>query len=159
MSNPFVVEDAREILFAEPTDLPSPDALSLEEQIERAEFELKCAQAHLDELRAKLASLRAAEDAHIEAQYQQHLEYEYGKVAMESDVADNQIVIRESSDRDREWINTCWRCWQEDYRSERPEPVTCEGCQRRYLPHEYAGTMTFHGRRLVWCTNCEPESE
>ena len=162
------VDDAREIIFADPTDLPSLDALSLEEQIERAEFELKCAQAHLDELRAK----KAAEDAHLDAQYQQHLEYEYGRISMESDVDDNQIIIQESSakashhdDRDRmtfaesDWINTRWCCWQEDYRCERPEPVTCEGCHRRYLPHESAGTMCFLGRRLVWCTHCEPESE
>ena len=81
------VDDAREIIFADPADLPS-----LEEQIERAEFELKCAQAHLDELRAQLA----AEDAHFEAQYQQHLEYEYGRAAMESDAADHEIVIPES---------------------------------------------------------------
>ena len=148
------VDDAREIILADPADLPSLDALSLEEQIELAEFNLKCAQAHLDELRAQLA----AENAHVEAQYQQHLDYEYGKAAMESDAADKQIVIRESS-TDRDWKNTRWRCWQEDYRCERPEAVTCEGCQRRYLPHQSAGTMTFHGRCLVGCSNCEPESE
>ena len=147
------VDDARYIIFADPTDLPSLEAPSLEEQIERAEFELECAQSHLDELRAK----KAAEDANIEAQYQQYLEYEYGRTSMESDVDDNQIIIQESSESD--WINTRWRCWQEDYRCERPEPVTCEGCQRRYLPHESAGTMCFLGRRLVWCPHCEPESE
>lgn len=157
MSNPFIVDDAREILFAEPTDLLSLDALSLEEQIERAEFELKCAQAHLDELRAKLASVEAAEDAHLDAQYQQHLEHEYGKASMESDVADNQIVIRESFSEDRDWINAQWRCWQEEYGCERPEAVTCEGCQRCYLPHQYANTMAFQGRRLIWCTHCESE--
>lgn len=154
------VDDARDILFADPTDLPSLEAPSLEEQIERAEFELKCAQSHLDALRAQ----KAAEDAHIEAQYQQHLEYEYGKAAIESDVDDHQIIIQESSAKasthaDRDWINTQWRCWQEDYGCQRPEPVTCEGCQRRYLPQESAGTMCFLGRRLVWCTHCEPESE
>ena len=153
MLNPFIVEDARDILFADPTDLPSLDAPSLEEQIERAEFELKCAQAHLDELRAR----QAAEDAHLEEQYQQHLECEYGRTSIESDVADNQIVIRESFSTDSDWINTRWRCWAEDYRCERPEPVTCEGCQRRYLPRQHPGTMRFHGRRLVWCSGCESE--
>ena len=92
------VDDAREIIFADPADLPSLDALSLEEQIELAEFELKCAQAHLDELRAQLA----AEDAHYEAQYQQHLECEFGRLSMESDAADREIVIPESSDSDPE---------------------------------------------------------
>lgn len=64
--------------------------MSLDDQIAYAEFSLICAQSHLDELRAKKAE-QDAEDAHVDAQYQEYLEIEYGKLAMSSDAADKEI--------------------------------------------------------------------
>ena len=63
---------------------------TLAEQIEAAEFHLICAQSHLAELRAKKAA-QDAEDAHYDAQYQEYLEIEYGKLVMQSDAADKEI--------------------------------------------------------------------
>jgi len=65
---------------------------TLEEQIEAAEFHLICAQSHLDELRAKKVSAQDAEDAHYDAQYQEYLEIEYGKLVMQSDAVDKEIA-------------------------------------------------------------------
>ncbi len=63
---------------------------TLEEQIEAAEFHLISAQSHLDELLAKKAA-QDAEDVHYDAQYQEYLEIEYGKLVMQSDAADKEI--------------------------------------------------------------------
>ena len=65
--------------------------MSLDDQIAYAEFSLICAQSHLDELRAKKAE-QDAEDAHVDAQYQEYLEIEYGKLVMSSDAADKEIA-------------------------------------------------------------------
>ena len=65
--------------------------MSLDDQIAYAEFSLICAQSHLDELRAKKAE-QDAEDAYVDAQYQEYLEIEYGKLAMSSDAADKEIA-------------------------------------------------------------------
>ena len=65
--------------------------MSLDDQIAYAEFSLICAQSHLDELRAKKVSEQDAEDAHVDAQYQEYLEIEYGKLVMQSDAADKEI--------------------------------------------------------------------
>lgn len=62
----------------------------INEQIESAEFYLICAQSHLNELRAKKAA-QDAEDAHVDAQYQEYLEIEYGKLVISSDAADKEI--------------------------------------------------------------------
>ena len=64
--------------------------MSLDDQIAYAEFSLICAQSHLDELLAKKAA-QDAEDAHYDAQYQEYLEIEYGKLVMQSDAADKEI--------------------------------------------------------------------
>ena len=64
--------------------------MSLDDQIAYAEFSLICAQSHLDELRAKKA-VQDAEDAHVDAQYQEYLEIEYSKLVMSSDAADREI--------------------------------------------------------------------
>ena len=66
--------------------------MSLDDQIAYAEFSLICAQSHLDELRAKKVSAQDAEDAHYDAQYQEYLEIEYGKLVMQSDAADKEIA-------------------------------------------------------------------
>ena len=65
--------------------------MSLDDQIAYAEFSLICAQSHLDELLAKKVSAQDAEDAHYDAQYQEYLEIEYGKLVMQSDAADKEI--------------------------------------------------------------------
>ena len=65
---------------------------TLEEQIEAAEFHLISAQSHLDELLAKKVSAQDAEDAHVDAQYQEYLEIEYGKLVISSDAADKEIA-------------------------------------------------------------------
>ena len=64
--------------------------MSLDDQIAYAEFSLRCAQSHLDELLAKKTA-QDAEDAHYDAQYQEYLEIEYGKLVMQSDAADKEI--------------------------------------------------------------------
>ena len=64
--------------------------MSLDDQIAYAEFSLICAQSHLDELLAKKVA-QDAEDAHVDAQYQEYLEIEYGKLVMQSDAADKEI--------------------------------------------------------------------
>ena len=66
--------------------------MSLDDQIAYAEFSLICAQSHLDELRAKKVSAQDAEDAHYDAQYQEYLEIEYGKLVMSADKADKEIA-------------------------------------------------------------------
>ena len=65
--------------------------LDLDTQIEMAEFNLLCAQNHLDELRAKKAA-QEAEDAHFDAEYEKYLEVEYGKLVIGSDAADKEIA-------------------------------------------------------------------
>ena len=65
--------------------------LDLETQIEMAEFNLACAQSHLDELRAQ-KDAEDAEDAHVDAQYQEYLEIEYGKAVMASDAVEKAIA-------------------------------------------------------------------
>lgn len=80
------VDDARDILFADPPE----ETLSLEDQIDYAEWCLTVAQAHLDDLKRQKANL----DAHYDAQYREHCEIENGKIVIESDNAD-QIIDRE----------------------------------------------------------------
>ena len=65
---------------------------TIDEELDYALWNLEVAQAHVDELRAKKAAHDAALDAHIEKQYQSHLEIEAGKLAMESDKADAEIA-------------------------------------------------------------------
>ena len=60
------------------------DTLSLDEQIDLAEWEVSRAQSHLDALKRQKAEV----DAHIEKQYQAHLDAEFGRVACESDAHD-----------------------------------------------------------------------
>ena len=64
------------------------DSLSLEDQIEYAKWNLEVAQAQLDDLRKQKADF----DAHIEAEYQEMLDREYGRVACESDIADRKVA-------------------------------------------------------------------
>ena len=66
--------------------------MSLDDQIAYAEFSLICAQSHLGELRAKKVSAQDAENVHYDAQYQEYLEIEYGKLVMQSDAADKEIA-------------------------------------------------------------------
>ena len=61
--------------------------LSLDEQIEYAEFNLHCAIDHLNELLAK----QRKEEAHIDAQYQAHVDAEFGGLCIESDKHDKEI--------------------------------------------------------------------
>lgn len=88
------VDDARDLVFADPPEtLDAPETLetlSLDDQIDYAEWSVTVAQAHLDALKAKKAEL----DAHYDAQYREHCEIENGKVVIESDNAD-QIIDRE----------------------------------------------------------------
>ena len=86
------VDDARDILFADPTDtLDSPESLqtlSLDDQIDYAEWQVRVAKAHVEDLKRQKAEL----DAHIEAEYQEHLDREYGRIACESDKADAAVA-------------------------------------------------------------------
>lgn len=63
------------------------DTLSLDDQIDMAEWELTLAQTRLDDLRKQKAEL----DAHIETQYQAHLDAEFGRATLESDNHDCRI--------------------------------------------------------------------
>lgn len=65
------------------------DALSLDDQIDYAEWQLVQAQSHLDDLKRQKAEL----DARTDAQYQAYLDAEFGRVACESDAHD--CIIRE----------------------------------------------------------------
>ena len=80
------VDDARDLLFADPTDTPTEsfDTMTLDEQIDYAEWQVSVAQSHLADLKRKKAEL----DAHIEAQYQEHLERENGRLTLEADAHD-----------------------------------------------------------------------
>ena len=62
--------------------------IDIDTQIELAEHALKCAISHLNDLLAKRNSL----DAHIEAQYQEHVDAEFGRLCIESDKADKAIA-------------------------------------------------------------------
>lgn len=72
--------------------MQSFDTLSLDDQIDLAEWNLTLAQSHLDDLKRQKAEL----DAHIETQYQNHLDMEFGKAALESDAHDCTPKIREA---------------------------------------------------------------
>ena len=63
--------------------------LTLDEQIEYAEWQVVCAQEHLDDLRAKKTAL---ENEEMDAQYQAHLDAEFGKACIESDAYDKAIA-------------------------------------------------------------------
>lgn len=87
-----------QLTHAIPSDPTQDDAvilgdveIDLDTQIEIAEFNLACAESHLHELRAQKAA-QDAEDAHVDAQYQEYLEIEYGKLVMSSDAADKEIA-------------------------------------------------------------------
>lgn len=62
--------------------------IDLDTQIELAEHALMCAQNHLDELQAQRDELI---NAQIDAQYEAHLDAEYGKACVESD-ADDKVI-------------------------------------------------------------------
>lgn len=63
------------------------DSLSLDDQISYAEFQLQCAISHLDDLMRQKAEL----DAEIEAQYQAHVDNEFGRLSLESDNHDCRV--------------------------------------------------------------------
>lgn len=63
------------------------DTLSIEDQIDLAEWEVSRAKAHLADLKRQKSEL----DAHIEAQYQAHLDAQFGRVACESDAHDCKV--------------------------------------------------------------------
>ena len=63
--------------------------LTLSEQIDYAQWQVICAQAHLDDLLAKKAALDTEQ---IDQQYQEHLDAEFGKACIESDKADAEVM-------------------------------------------------------------------
>ena len=63
--------------------------MTLDEQIDYAQWQLICAQAYLDDLLEKKAAL---ENEQIDAQYQEHLDAEFGKACIESDAYDKAIM-------------------------------------------------------------------
>lgn len=92
------LNDARNILFAEPADTfsdthPETAIMTLDDAIDYAEWQVTVAQSHLDDLKRQKAEL----DREIERQYQQHLDGEFGKVALESDCHDCHPAIRKLS--------------------------------------------------------------
>lgn len=82
---------SKQLTTAPPTDAVEfgDVTLTLDEQIDYAEWQVTCTQAHLDELRAKKAAL---ENEQIDAQYQEHLDIEFGKACIESDAHDKAIA-------------------------------------------------------------------
>lgn len=64
------------------------ETMTLDDQIDYAEWQVSVAQSHLDDLKRKKAEL----DTHIEAQYQAHVDIEFGRVACESDAADRKVA-------------------------------------------------------------------
>ena len=62
-----------------------------DDQIDLAEWNLSVAQSHLDALKREKAEL----DAEIDAQFQAHLDGEFGKHAIESDAHECHPAIRE----------------------------------------------------------------
>lgn len=64
------------------------ETMTLDDQIDYAEWQVSVAQSHLDDLKRQKAEL----DAHTEAQYQAHLDAEYGRLACQSDIADREIA-------------------------------------------------------------------
>lgn len=82
---------SKQLTTAPPTDAVKIGdvTLTLDEQIDYAEWNLMCAQSHLDELRAKKTAL---ENEQIDAQYQEHLDAEFGKACIESDKADAEVM-------------------------------------------------------------------
>ena len=71
---------------ADPTE--TMENMSLDDLIDYAEWQVSVAQSHLDDLKRQKAEL----DTHIEAQYQNHLDTEFGRVACESDAADRKVA-------------------------------------------------------------------
>lgn len=65
--------------------------LPLNIEIEMAEFELSCAIARLSELHAQRREQDAL-DAHVDAQFAEYQEIEWGKAVMASDKADKEIA-------------------------------------------------------------------
>ena len=79
--------DATAILFADPTDTtPTPD-LTLDDAIDYAKWQVTVAQEHLQDLLRQ----KAEYDDHIDKQFQNHIEIEFGKAALISDAHDCRI--------------------------------------------------------------------
>lgn len=72
--------------------MQSFDTLSLDDQIDYAEWELTLAKSRLDDLKRQKAEL----DAEIDAQFQSHLDGEFGKACIESDAHECHPAIREA---------------------------------------------------------------
>ena len=60
------------------------ETMTLDDQIDYAEWQVSVAQSHLADLMRKKAEL----DAHYDALYDQHCEIEKGRVACEADAAE-----------------------------------------------------------------------
>lgn len=60
------------------------ETMTLDDQIDYAEWQVSVAQSHLDDLKRQ----KAEYDAHIEAEYQRHVDMEFGKAACEADAAE-----------------------------------------------------------------------
>lgn len=73
------LDDAREV-----THLDGFETMTLDDQIDYAEWCVTVAQAHLDDLKRKKAEL----DAHYDAQYAEYCALENGRLTCEADAAE-----------------------------------------------------------------------